>query len=95
MAMFIAIATDDFLTFTDNNETKGFWKDYTNKTEYPIFTGMTIEETRDHVENYFRNAYDAGDDFPEYEICEISTAATINAAYKLDISCDYANPAAE
>lgn len=87
MAMFIAIATDDFLNFTDNNEAEN-WKDYTNQTEYPIFTGETIEETRNRLENYFRNAYDAGDDIPEYEICEISTAATVRATYKLDISCD-------
>ena len=92
--MFIAIATDDFLTFTANSE--GEERTYYEKsTDYPIFAGITIEETRNSIENYFRNAYDAGDDIPEYEICEISTAATINAAYKLDISCDYTNTAAE
>ena len=88
--MFIAIATDDFLTFTDNNEAEN-WKDYTDKTEYPIFTGATIEETRDRVENYFRNAYDAGDDIPEYEVCNITTTVTVKGAYKLNISCDYVN----
>lgn len=86
--MFIAIATEDFNTFTDNNEAEE-WMDYTNQTEYPIFTGMTIDETRNRVKNYFRNAYDAGDDIPEYEICDITTAAIVNGAYKLNITCDY------
>ena len=36
--MFIAIATEDFPNFTDNNEAED-WTDYTNQTEYPIFTG--------------------------------------------------------
>ena len=86
--MFIAIVTDDFNTFTDNNEAED-WKDYTNQTEYPIFTGMTIDETRNRVKNYFRNAYNAGDDIPEYEICDITTAAIVKGAYKLSITCDY------
>lgn len=80
--MFIAIVTDDFNTFTDNNEAED-WTDYTNQTEYPIFTGMSVEETRNRVENYFRNAYDAGDDIPEYEICEITTAAIVKSAFRL------------
>ena len=80
--MFIAIATEDFNTFTDNNEAED-WKNYTNQTEYPIFTGMSVEETRNRVENYFRNAYDAGDDTPEYEICEVTTAAIVKGAFRL------------
>ena len=88
--MFIAIVTDDFLAFTDNNEAER-WTDYTEKTEHPIFTGMTVEETRNHVENYFRNCYDAGDNIPEYEICEIVTKAIVKGAYKLNVSCDYLN----
>ena len=86
--MFIAIATEDFNTFTDNNEAED-WEDYTNQTEYPIFTGMTIDETRNRVKNYFRNVYDTGDDIPEYEICDITTAAIVKGAYKLNITCDY------
>lgn len=86
--MFIAIATDDFNTFTDNNEAED-WRDYTNQTEYPIFTGMTIDETRNRVKNYFRNVYNAGDDIPEYEICDITTAVIVKGAYKLNITCDY------
>lgn len=88
--MFIAIATEDFNTFTDNNEAET-WTEYTNQTEYPIFTGMTIEETRNRVENYFRNYYDAGDDIPEYEICDITTSVIVKGTYKLNISCDYVN----
>lgn len=88
--MFIAIVTDDFLTFTDNNEAED-WKDYTNQTEYPIFTGMSVEETRNRVENYFRNAYDAGDDIPEYEICEITTAAIVKGAFRLVTECSHVN----
>lgn len=88
--MFIAIATEDFNTFTDNNEADR-WTDYTNKTDYPIFTGMTIEETRNYIEFYFRNYYDAGDDIPEYEICEITTKAIVKTAYKLSVSYDYLN----
>ena len=80
--MFVAIATEDFNTFTDSNEAED-WEDYTNQTEYPIFTGMSVEETRNRVENYFRNAYDAGDDIPEYEICEITTAAIVKGAFRL------------
>lgn len=88
--MFIAIVTDDFLTFTDNNEAEK-WTDYTEKTEHPIFTGMTVEETRNRVENYFRNCYDAGDSIPEYEVCEITTVAILKGAYNLNVSCDYLN----
>ena len=88
--MFIAIVTDDFLAFTDNNEAEK-WTDYTEKTDYPIFTGMTIEETRNRVENYFRNCYDAGDSIPEYEVCEITTVAIVKGAYNLNVSCDYLN----
>lgn len=88
--MFIAIVTDDFNTFTDNNEAEN-WKDYTNQTEYPIFTGMSVEETRNRVENYFRNAYDAGDDIPEYEICEITTAAIVKGAFRLVTECSHVN----
>ena len=80
--MFIAIVTEDFNTFTDNNEAED-WRDYTNQTEYPIFTGMSVGEVRLHIENYFRNAYDAGDDIPEYEICEITTAAIVKGAFRL------------
>lgn len=80
--MFIAIATDDFLTFTDNNGAET-WTDYTEKTEYPIFTGMFVEETRRYIESYFRNCYNAEDDIPEYEICEITTAAIIKGAFRL------------
>lgn len=88
--MFIAIVTDDFNTFTDNNEAED-WTDYTNQTEYPIFTGMSVEETRNRVENYFRNAYDAGDDIPEYEICEITTAAIVKGAFRLVTECSHIN----
>lgn len=88
--MFIAIVTDDFNTFTDNNEAED-WRDYTNQTEYPIFTGMSVEETRNRVENYFRNAYDAGDDIPEYEICEITTAAIVKGAFRLVTECSHVN----
>ena len=88
--MFIAIVTDDFNAFTDNNEAED-WKDYTNQTEYPIFTGMSVEETRNRVENYFRNAYDAGDDIPEYEICEITTAAIVKGAFRLVTECSHVN----
>lgn len=88
--MFIAIVTDDFNTFTDNNEAED-WKDFTNQTEYPIFTGMSVEETRNRVENYFRNAYDAGDDIPEYEICEITTAAIVKGAFRLVTECSHVN----
>lgn len=87
--MFIAIATDDFLTFTDNNEAER-WTDYTEKTEHPIFTGMTIEETRNRIENYFRY-YDSGDNIPEYEVCEITTVAIVKGAYNFNVSCDYLN----
>lgn len=88
--MFIAIVTDDFLAFTDNNEAED-WTDYTNQTEYPIFTGMSVEETRNRVENYFRNAYDAGDDIPEYEICEITTAAIVKGAFRFVTECSHIN----
>ena len=88
--MFIAIATDDFLTFEDNNEVEK-WMDYTADTDYPIFTGMSVEETRNHVENYFRNCYDARDDIPEYEICEITTTAIVNGAFRLVIECSHVN----
>ena len=88
--MFIAIVTDDFNTFTDNNEAEN-WMDYTNQTEYPIFTGMSVEETRNRVENYFRNVYDAGDDIPEYEICEITTAAIVKGAFRLVTECSHVN----
>lgn len=80
--MFIAIVTEDFNTFKDNNEAED-WTDYTEKTEYPIFTGMTIDETRNRIENYFRHCYDAGDDIPEYEICTITTAAIVKGAFRL------------
>ena len=88
--MFIAIVTDDFNNFTDNNEAED-WTDYTNQTEYPIFTGMSVEETRNRVENYFRNAYDAGDDIPEYEVCEITTAAIVKGAFRLVTECSHVN----
>lgn len=88
--MFIAIVTEDFNTFTDNNEAED-WTDYTNQTEYPIFTGMSVEETRNRIENYFRNAYDAGDDIPEYEICEITTAAIVKGAFRLVTECSHVN----
>ena len=88
--MFIAIVTEDFNTFTDNNEAED-WKDYTNQTEYPIFTGMSVGETRLQVENYFRNVYDAGDDIPEYEICEITTAAIVKGAFRLVTECSHVN----
>lgn len=88
--MFIAIATEDFDTFTDNNEAEE-WTDYTDKTEYPIFTGMTIAEIRDRVENYFRNAYDAKDDIPAYEICEITTAAIVKGVFRLATECSRIN----
>lgn len=80
--MFVAIATEDFDTFKDNNEAED-WTDYTNQTEYPIFTGISVEETRNRIENYFRNAYDAGDSIPEYEVCEITTAAIVKGAFRL------------
>ena len=88
--MFIAIATEDFNTFTDNNEAED-WNDYTNQTVCPIFTGMSVEETRNRVENYFHNTYDAGDDIPEYEICEITTAAIVKGAFRLVTECSRVN----
>lgn len=88
--MFIAIVTDDFLVFEDNNEAEKA-TDYNEKTQYPIFTGMSIEETRHSVENYFRNVYDAGDDIPEYEICEITTAAIVKGAFRLVTECSHIN----
>ena len=94
MAMFIAIFDEDFLTFADNNNATQSY-DFAKQTEHPIFTGATIEETRDHIENYLRTCLTIDDDIPEYEICEISTVAIVKAAYKFDISCDYTNPAAE
>lgn len=84
--MFIAIATEDFDFFKENNEAED-WTDYTNQTEYPIFTGMSVEETRNRIENYFRNAYDTGDYIPEYEVCEITTTAIVKGAYKLTTEC--------
>lgn len=82
--MFIAIATDDFgNTFPRNNEGEE-WHDYTTTTDYPIFTGMTVEETRELLERYIRVSFDAGDDtIPEYEICEIVTDSIFKADYKL------------
>lgn len=88
--MFIAIATEDFNTFTDNNEAEN-GMEYTEKTEYPIFTGMSVDETRNHVESYFRNCYDPDEDIPEYEVCEITTAAIVRGAYNLVVTCDYMN----
>lgn len=88
--MFVAIVTDDFNTFMDNNEAEA-WMDYTNQTEYPIFTGMSVEETRNRIENYFRNAYNAGDDIPDYEVCEITTAAIVKGAFRLVTECSYVN----
>lgn len=88
--MFIAIATEDFDIFKENNEAED-WTDYTNQTEYPIFTGMSVEETRNRIENYFRNAYDAGDSIPEYEVCEITTAAIIKGAFRLVTECSHIN----
>ena len=88
--MFIAIATEDFDTFTDNNEAEE-WTDYTDKTEYPIFTGMTIAEICNRVENYFRNAYDAEDNLPAYEICEITTAAIVKGVFRLATECSHIN----
>ena len=87
--MFIAIAADDFSTFTDNNEAEE-WRDFT-ETEYPIFTGSTFEKTRDHVANYFRTCYNAGADIPEYEICDITTTVIIKGTYNLHVRCDYVN----
>lgn len=88
--MFIAIATDDFPTFTDNNEAED-WTNYINQTDCPIFTGMSVEETRNHVENYFYNCYDSGDVIPEYEICEITTAAIVKGAFRLVTECSHVN----
>lgn len=90
--MFIAIAADDFSTFTDNNEAEERmdYMDYT-ETEYPIFTGTTFEETRDHVANYFRACYTEREDIPEYEICDITTTVIIEGTYNLHIRCDYVN----
>lgn len=88
--MFIAITTEDFDTFVQNNEGET-WNDFTNKTDYPIFTGMTVEETRNRVENYFHVNCAVHDDIPEYEICEITTKAIVKGAYKLNVSCDYLN----
>lgn len=88
--MFIAITTEDFNAFVQNNEGET-WNDFTNKTDYPIFTGMTIEETRSRVENYFRVNFAVHDDIPEYEVCEITTVAIVKGAYNLNVSCDYLN----
>lgn len=80
--MFIAITTDDFgNTFPRNNEGEE-WHDYTTNTDYPIFTGMTVEETRKLLERYIRISFDAGDIIPDYEICEITTNAIFKASYK-------------
>lgn len=90
MSMFIAIATDDFLNFTDNNEAETY-NEFTKNTEYPIFTGVTINEARKRVENFFRIYFNIDEDIPEYEICEITTEATIKGVYELTIKCSYAN----
>lgn len=86
--MFIAIATEDFNTFTNNNEAAD-WTEYTEQTTYPIFTGVSIEETRMHVENYFHNYYNPGESIPEYKVCEITTAIIVKGAYRLNVSYDY------
>ena len=87
--MFIAIAADDFSTFTDNNKAEEC-TDYT-EIEYPIFTGTTFEETRDHVAHYFRTCYNAEMDIPEYEICDITTTVIVEGTYNLHIRCNYVN----
>lgn len=87
--MFIAIAADDFSTFTDNNEAEEYM-DYT-ETEYPIFTGTTFEETRDRVAHYFRTCHNDGTDIPEYKICDITTTVIVEGTYNLHIRCDYVN----
>lgn len=88
--MFIAIAADDFSTFTDNNEAEEYI-DYT-ETEYPIFTGTTFEETRDRVAHYFSICYNAGEgDIPEYKICDITTTVIVEGTFNLHIKCNYVN----
>lgn len=90
--MFIAIVTKDFNIFADNNKAAdGTEYKYTKETDFPVFTGISVEETRNHIENYFRNCYDAGDNIPEYEVCEITTVAIVKGAYGLNVSCDYLN----
>lgn len=90
--MFIAIATEDFNIFADNNEAAdGAEYNYTKETDFPIFTGMSIEETRNHIENYFRNCYDTGDNIPEYEVCEITTTAIVKGAFRLVTECSHIN----
>ena len=90
MSLFIAIVNDDFLTFADNNNAEESY-DFTKTTDYPIFTGDTIKETRDHVENYFRTCFEPDEEIPQYEIHEITTAAIVKGAYKLAIDCSYVN----
>lgn len=87
--MFIAIAADDFSTFTDNNEAEEYM-DYT-ETEYPIFTGTTFDETRDRVANYFHTCFREGEDIPEYKICDVTRAAVVEGTYNLHLRCNYVN----
>lgn len=80
--MFIAIATEDFNNFVTNNEAET-WRDFTESTDAPIFTGLTVEQTRERVENYFHLCCEDGDDIPEYEVCEITTFGIIKGSHKL------------
>ena len=55
--MFIAIVTEDFNTFTDNNEAED-WEDYTNQTEYPIFYPR-VRDLRDYHGGYRQGCFQA------------------------------------
>lgn len=80
--MFIAIATDDFdNTFSQNNESE-VYSEFTTNTDYPIFTGETVDVVRERVERYFRVSFDHDEYIPEYEICEITTSAISKASFK-------------
>lgn len=81
--MFIAIATDDFdNTFSQNNESEVYHA-FTTDTDYPIFTGETVDVVRERIERYFSVSFDPDEYIPEYEICEITTVAISKASYKL------------
>lgn len=87
-AMFIAITIEDFDTFRENNEGKDYGS-FTTDTQYPIFTGMTVEETRSHIENYYRIelGIEECDTLPKYAICKIDTVAYVTGTYKLTTEC--------
>lgn len=89
--MFIAIATDDFdNTFPQNNESEVYCA-FTTDTDYPIFTGETVDVVRERVERFFSVSFDTNEYIPEYEICEITTAAIVKGAFRLVTECSHVN----